>query len=264
MKQYVGITGFVSRAEVDHALSVLPEGLTLMCGVLVSEKTLRGERNRWWKRYAWSTDIADIFSPDPRCLNLIHYCSDVPPERLTIAQLQDFGGPRCHGFQFNGAWPDVDTLALIAEAWPGSYNGQKRAPGADVVLQVRPTGDIGPLDRLSDAIKAMRSRAVDCRVRALIDFSGGRGLPIPPDVCDAWGMTISGCFGTAIGLGFAGGLDAESLHRIAEEVRTWSASIDAEGCLRDGDEGGSLNFEKVRAYLAAAGKVMGPTGDRQS
>ena len=32
---------------------------------------------------------------------------------------------------------------------------------------------------------------------------------------------------------------------------------DAEGRLRDGDDGGVLNLDKVRAYLAAAGELFG-------
>jgi hypothetical protein len=96
----------------------------------------------------------------------------------------------------------------------------------------------------------------ECRAHVLLDVSGGRGLPLDPDVCDAWAMMIRGAFGNDVGLGFAGGLDADSLPRIGHEVRTWDASIDAEGRLRDGDEGGVLNREKVRAYLRVAGEIM--------
>lgn len=238
--RYTGITGFVTRAEVDACLAALPEGLTLMCGVLVSEKTLRGERNRWHRRYPSVEDIAGIFSDDPRCLNLIHYCSDKPPSEATIQRLWELGCPDVHGFQFNGAWPVPKVLAT---------NG-----GIDVVLQLRPQGaptDI--MDRLRAAVDAMP----ECRVHVLIDGSGGRGIPMDPDIADAWGMMIGGCFGNGIGLGFAGGLDAETLPRIADEVRTWGASIDAEGRLRDGDEGGTLNLDRARAYLQAAGEIMG-------
>ena len=89
-----------------------------------------------------------------------------------------------------------------------------------------------------------------------MQVGAGRGLPIDSDIADAWAMTIRGHFGNDVGLGFAGGLDADGLPRIAHEVRTWGASIDAEGRLRDGDEGGTLNLDKARAYLAAAGEVF--------
>lgn len=259
--RYVGITGFMSRAEVDAALDALPPGLTLMCGVLASAKSLRGERNRWHRRYPAPEQIASIFSPDPRCLNLIHYCADESPELGDVALLQDLGGPHCRGFQFNGAWPDEYTLTALAEAWPTFYGDQRRAPGADVVLQLRPDGKPGTVDRVREAVAAMQggpARAlVDCRVHVLIDGSGGTGAPLNPDVADAWGMMIRGHFGNDVGLGFAGGLDADHLPRLAAEVRSFGASIDAEGRLRDGDDGGTLNLDKVRAYLRAAGEVMG-------
>jgi len=238
MSRYVGVTGFVSRDEVDFALSFLPEGLTLMCGVLVSAKTLRGERNKWWRRYANPETMADIFSPDPRCLNLIHYCAGSAPDERTLDHVSRLAGPDFHGFQFNGRWPTPEVLA--------SYGG------IDVVLQLRPDGATGTMDRLRAAVGAMP----ECRSHVLLDVSGGRGLLLDPDVCDAWAMMIRGAFGNDVGLGFAGGLDADNLPRIGHEVRTWDASIDAEGRLRDGDEGGVLNREKVRAYLRVAGEVM--------
>jgi hypothetical protein len=234
------MTGFVTRAEVDACLAALPEGLTLMCGVLVSEKTLRGERNKWWRRYPRVEDVAGIFSPDPRCLNLIHYCSDAAPSTEVVSRLQTLGGWTCQGFQFNVAWPERSTLAALA--------------GAHVVFQVRPHAqDEGMMARLRAAVGAAR----ESDVHVLIDGSGGRGIPIDPDIADAWGMMIRGHFGNDVGLGFAGGLGADHLRRLAAPIRSYSASTDVEGPVRDGDEGGVLNLDKARAYLRAAGEIMG-------
>lgn len=237
--RYVGVTGFMSRAEVDACLAALPEGLTLMCGVLVSAKSLAGIKNKWHRRYPAPEKIADIFSPYPRCLNLIHYSSGEAPGAATVCALQRIGGERCNGFQFNGAYPEPSTLAALA--------------GGHVVLQVRPDGKAA-MARLHSAVRALRN----CDVHVLIDASGGRGLPINDDVADAWAMTIRGHFGNDVHIGFAGGLDADNLSRIASEVLTWGASIDAEGRLRDGDEGGALNLHKAAAYLRAAGEVFIP------
>lgn len=238
MKKYVGITGLVSREEVDFALSCLPAGMTLMCGVLVSEKTLQGIRPRLWRRYPHPNEVAAIFSPDARCLNLIHFCADEPPSAATVSRLQAIGGEHCHGFQFNGAYPEPSTLAALA--------------GGHVVLQVRPQGQSG-LPRLRSAVRALRN----CEVYVLIDASGGRGLPIDPGIADGSARTTRSHFGNDVGLGFAGGLDADSLPRIASEVRTWGASIDAEGRLRDStDGGGILDRTAVAAYLARAGEIM--------
>lgn len=234
--RYVGITGFVSREEVDFALSCLPAGLTLMCGILVSAKTLQGRKTRLWRRYPHPNEAAAIFSPDPRCLNLIHFCADEPPTAATVSRLQAIGGEHCHGFQFNVAYPEPSTLAALA--------------GGHIVLQVRP--ERTPMIQVHSAVRALRN----CDVTVLIDGSGGEGREMDSDVFDMWAMTIRGRFGNDVGLAFAGGLDADSLPRIASEVRTWGASIDAEGRLRDGDEGGTLDLDKTRAYLRAAGEIM--------
>lgn len=52
-KPYIGITGFMSRDEVEEVLTVFPENSTrkLMVGVLASEKTLHGPTNKWPNRY---------------------------------------------------------------------------------------------------------------------------------------------------------------------------------------------------------------------
>ena len=237
--RYVGITGFVSREEVDFALSCLPAGLTLMCGILVSAKTLQGRRPRLWRRYPHPNEAAAIFSPDPRCLNLIHFCADEPPTAATVSRLQAIGGEHCHGFQFNVAYPEPSTLAALA--------------GGHVVLQVRP--ERTPMIQVHSAVRALRN----CDVTVLIDGSGGEGREMDSDVFDMWAMTIRGHFGNDVGLAFAGGLDADSLPRIASEVRTWGASIDAEGRLRDSTEGGGiLDRTAVAAYLARASEIMTP------
>jgi hypothetical protein len=228
----------MSRAEVDTCLDALPAGLTLMCGVLVSEKTLRGERNRWWKRYAPIDDIAGIFSDEPRCLNLIHYCSDRPPSAEVIGRLVAIGGPHLHGFQFNGAWPDAWSFRM----------GTNRA-ALHVVLQARPGADIAEM-------RTFLATIADGKRHVLIDASGGRGEPIDPTVARATARLFRRENGYWINLGIAGGLCAETLPAIGPVLREYDVSIDAEGRLRDGDEGGTLTLDKARSYLKVAGEIM--------
>ncbi len=242
MSRYVGITGFVSRDEVDFALSCLPEGLTLMCGVLVSAKTLRGIPNKWRRRYANPETMADIFSPDPRCLNLIHYSGGgEPPTVDDVAALRALGGPLLHGFQFNGIWPLRETIAPLAR-------------GHQVVLQLKTSAVPALLSdpRIFDSIACMFTES---RCHLLLDGSGGRGVPLDPAAMRAHVKAIRMQRGYYFGLGVAGGLCAETLPSLSV-LRGYEVSIDAEGRLRDGDEGGVLNREKVRAYLRVAGEVM--------
>jgi len=241
MTAYVGVSGFMRQDEVRGALAAFPDcGRSLMVGVLVSAKTLGGERNKYPNRYPLVDDIAGIFVDDPRCLNLIHYSSDVAPDGGTLLRLLDLGGPHCHGFQFNGAWPriwDLDRLLVAAE----SANR-----GLRIVLQARRGTDgflLPPADHYDDA-------ATDI----LLDASGGRGLPL--DVAAAREGLSELLDWDGIGLGVAGGLCAETVGALAPLMAEYPGlSIDAEGRLRTAED--DLDMDKVRAYLRASADVIG-------
>ena len=231
--QYVGVSGLMSRAEVDACLAALPEGLTLMCGVLASAKSLAGIKNAWHRRYPAPRDIADIFSDDPRCLNLIHYSTDKAPTARDVDRLRGIGGERCHGFQFNGAWPESQPFS-----------------GEHVVLQYRPS--VAVPEEFRRSLKGLGN----VTPHVLIDGSGGRGTPLDIGSAALCVGDLVGRYGIGLNIGVAGGLCAETLPAVASLVREYGLSIDAEGRLRDGDEGGVLNLDKARAYLRAAGEVM--------
>ena len=237
VQRYVGVSGFMSRAEVDAALAALPAGLTLMAGVLASAKGTFGAGNKYPLRYPKAADISGIFSPDARCLNLLHWSSGETPDEALVEMLRTVAGPHCHGFQFNGAWPLTSTLAGLS--------------GGHVVLQYRPGKS--SLDLLRASVAACRN----VQAHVLIDGSGGRGEALDGDQTEAIVGVLRYRFGPSVGIGIAGGLCAEALPSIARLVRLGHLSIDAEGRLRDGDHGGTLNLDKVRAYLAAAGVAMG-------
>ncbi len=97
LRPYIGLTGFSSCAEIDCALEafgrvgpieagavrdVLGKSRAiprlLMCGVLVKETF--GPSRRYPGRYPAVETIADIFSDDPRALNLLHFCSPSTPD----------------------------------------------------------------------------------------------------------------------------------------------------------------------------------------
>lgn len=225
----------MSRAEVDAALAALPAGLTLMAGVLASEKGTFGAGNKYPLRYPKAADISGIFSPDARCLNLLHWSSGETPDEATVSRLQTVGGANCNGFQFNGAWPETSTLVALA--------------GDHVVLQYRPGKS--SLDGLRASVAACHN----VQAHVLIDTSGGRGEALDVDQTEAIVGVLRYRFDATVGIGIAGGLCAETLPSVARLVRLGRLSIDAEGRLRDGEHGGTLNLDKVRAYLQAAGEI---------
>ena len=244
---YAGVSGLVSRTEVLAALSAFPAcGRQLMVGVLASEKTLAGQQNRWHRRYPRVENIAGIFADDPRCLNLMHFGADTPPDGDTLARLFELAGPRCHGFQFNGAWPynpEIRTLRRLFER-------AGREPR--IVLQAGPHV-LGACPTSLDLVMRVSAYAdAGIATDILIDASAGRGEPLHVDLAEFRRRDLLDAF-PHLGVGVAGGLSAEMVMvpRVARLLQS-GASCDAEGKLRDGaDGGGRLMQEKVAAYLEA-------------
>ena len=254
-QSYIGVSGFMSRAEVDLALAAFPPAdRLLMVGVLASSKTLAGTQNNYPRRYPMRDDIAGIFSDDPRCLNLVHYATggESDPEELADALYEAirYGGPHCHGLQVNAAWPPVGALREIREHLPDRRIVLQLGPG---VLAAGPTVDfVRRLDTYDGAVTDV-----------LIDASGGRGLPIDLHTATRWLCEVGERIDA--GRGIAGGLCAEAVPTIADLLyfEEYGVSIDAEGRLRDdADGGGNLDLDKVRRYLAAAGGAIGGGSQR--
>jgi hypothetical protein len=238
---YIGCSGLVSRAEVLAALAAFPDfGRQLMVGVLASEKTLAGQRNRWFRRYPRVENIAGVFLDDPRCLNLVHFGADEPPDATTLARLFDLAGPLCHGFQFNGAWPwsaNIETLCRMFE---------RAGKTPRIVLQAG-------LGTTAAQVGLYVRRGVATDV--LIDASGGTGKPVDPEYAAFWFEKFRAMF-PSLGIGVAGGLSAETVPQVAGLLQA-GASCDAESGLRDGaDGGGRLVQEKVEAWLKATGEAV--------
>lgn len=238
MKPYIGVSGFMSQAEVRTALASFPDcGRQLMIGVLASSKTLVGQTNRYPLRYPTIKAWRGIFVNDVRCLNLLHYSADRSPSQSDLACLHALGGPALHGMQFNGAWPSPHN-ARVAR-WAFHWR---------IILQVR-----GFLS--GDAIVRVLRPYRDIATDVLLDSSGGSGHALDIELTRRWVDDIRSA-NLGFGIGIAGGLCAETIPDIAALMRE-GVSIDAEGRLRDdADDGGNLDIDKVRAYLDAASKAL--------
>jgi len=241
---YIGVTGFMSSAEVAVVLRGVPltGARKLMVGVLASSKTLAGYRNRHPRRYPVMNAIAGIFPTDPRALNLIHYFTEQPDSLADqLEQLTVIGGPNLHGFQLNVRWPSKSQIQKHLERYP-----QHR-----IVLQ------LGPSVLAASEPELLLRQLVDVSYPAtdlLIDPSGGVGRPFDPAVAREYVTTLWGRLGT--GLGLAGGLGPDSLGALAPLATDFPGlSIDAEGRLRD--EQDYLDCARVLAYLTAASTMFG-------
>lgn len=238
MKPYIGITGFMTRQEVESILNVIPENPSrlLMVGVLASLKTLRYETNKWVNRYPKGGKIQDIFTDDPRTLNLILYNTKEPENLLEqLLEMTDLGGPNFQGFQLNLAWPSVPVLREY-----------RKRRGYSIVLQIGSHAyemvHFSPQE-LANLI-AIYEGLVDY---VLLDQSGGHGLPFDTEKarkCLEAIMTKN----LSIGLGVAGGLSPLTLNLVEPLLSDFSdLSIDAEGRLRDKDD--NLDIEVAKEYV---------------
>lgn len=243
---YIGVTGVDTSANVtmvwDAWVKAWRGGVPschLMLGVLVSSKTLYGGTNKYPLRYPKAADVAALLrcSSMATVLPMIHYAGDKSIEHLQT--LNEIAGEFCAGVQFNGAWPAVNDLAKFVEA----------APGRRIVLQVGPTM---LAEHPGAALAWELDQYKDLVTDVLLDASGGKGLPIDAEAA-AWPLMFIGDRHPQLGCGIAGGFSGSTLTPTVGKMMRAGCSIDAEGRLRDGTEGGGYLLEpEVRAYLNRA------------
>ena len=249
---YIGITGFTSPDEVAAVLETLPAepSRLLMCGVLLSNALLSGEPSDAPNRCPSPDDIADIFSNDPRCLNLVHYRPRAGVNLThALSRAMDVGGPNCHGVQINATrgvpWPDPAALIEF----------QNRSQPRRIVLQAgreaMASVDADPA-RLAQRCAEYAGIVTD----VLVDASEGLGLPLDAtrssEYLEALAETVPN-----LGLVVAGGLHAGNIEELLSPLlpRWVNVSIDAEGRLRNADD--VLNVGAAVAYLGAAAELLG-------
>ncbi len=240
---YIGVTGFMTTEEVDAALNALnglPNWSTrmLMVGVLASSKTLRGEANKWPNRYPNVRDIARLFPPHRRTVNLIHYATDdqhTLPEQLD--QLMELGGRYLDGFQLNVTWPEPSRIDI--------------GKGKRVVLQLNRRA-LEAFDNNPDRVAEQLDHYIPFITDILVDASGGLGIPVDVEVAEAYMRAIGGRH-RELGIGVAGGLSHEGMGRLQSLADKFpNMSVDAEGRLRTSMPEDKMNVEAMKTYISVA------------
>ena len=246
-KQYIGVTGFMTRQEVESALSAMPQDsqILLMVGVLASYKTLNGQEPGNPKRYPNIHAIKNIFVDHPKALNLIHYNTRETDTLLSqLNSLVEEAGPCLHGFQLNICWPPNWQLARFKE----------NNPNMRMVLQISEKA----FSAAEYSAKKLSSRINDYKdsiTDILLDGSGGTGKTLRPDFMNYYISHIrNSC--PNIGIGVAGGLSPNTPHLIeAVALNHPGVSIDAEGKLRNlvSDE---LELESTKLYIKRSLSIL--------
>lgn len=251
MQPYIGITGFMTNQEVISILSdskQLPQKLTalaaanrkIMIGVLASFKTLNGIPNKWPNRYPPVDKIAEIFTDDPRALNLIHYHTTEHKNLINqLTQVTKLGGPHLHGLQLNVTWPDAQVLKFY----------KNKHPDKKIVLQI----NVSKLSYKSqlDWREKIFPRYQECVDYLLLDASGGMGHSLDTELLYAFinNYLFEQAGRYDICLGVAGGLEANTITNLRTLIKAFpKISWDAEGRLRDASD--HLDLFKAENYLS--------------
>jgi len=245
---YIGVTGFMSRAEVDEVLLAVSNTSRrkLMVGVLVSSKTMQGIPNKWPGRYPRGENIAEIFSPHPMALNLVHFNTKDPDELLAhMVAVTELGGENFHGFQLNIKWPSPKTL----------YEYKKLYPQKIIVLQCGEEA-LKEIEYDPNKLAATASNYEHICEYLLVDPSGGIGKPFDTYKACCYLAVLNANTGF-MGFGIAGGLSYESINELLSPIaRIYpNTSIDAEGRLRDQND--NLDIAKAQAFVSRAYELFG-------
>jgi hypothetical protein len=248
---YIGITGVMNRAQVAAigagALNLLYRtGRQIMMGVLVSSKTLAGETNKYPHLYPPVKTLKDIFTSDPRFLNLVHYSTDNPlwlrEELSKIIKLFQSGEKKnglngLNGFQLNIAWPAISQLEDVKTAFPA----------LKIVLQIGPQA-LEQADYSPEKIMAMVGGYLPFVDYFLLDDSAGFGKPLDADNLRPYLRELSDLF--SAGLVIAGGLGPDTLHFAEPLIKEFpEVSIDAQSGLQ---EKGVLSINRSVEYIRRA------------
>ncbi len=242
---YVGVTGFMTTAEVDTVLRDLKTEdvrARVMAGVLLSDKTMAGYTNNHPMHFPKREDIAGIFTDNPITLNLIHYNTHSPYWLADqLCEAMRLGGKNCHGLQLNINWPSVKELEKFRQVYPDAI----------IVLQI---GSLAYDDVDSNPVLLTRQLRLykDLIDYILIDPSGGIGKSF--DILSAKliiRMLKERWLDESFGIGVAGGIDAINVLDLQELFDLHpQLSIDAQGRLRDEDD--NLNTSIARLYAMNA------------
>ncbi len=241
-ESYIGVAGVTTVDDARAMLQMFPPNSQrkLMTGVLASSRTLRKERHRKPNRFPAREVIKDIFIPDPKSLNVIHFATDgKQPFSEELIEILDWcvSGWGSLGVQLNMVWPSPREVEKFLKAV---------ILKPVVVLQVGTRAFAEVNNSPSELVKRLGAyRGLITNV--LLDQSGGEGKVLNPALLKPYVQAIAELDGS-VGIGVAGGLSAETLYRVQPLLEEFPfLSVDAEAGLRT--ENDFLDLEKVRRYI---------------
>lgn len=246
---YIGITGFMTRKEVEEVMSVIPKDAKrkFMVGVLTSFKRISEGKNNWPNSFPEPKDMGCILTDDKRALNLFHYwygntCRFLDEEIERI--IEDFGGSNLDGFQFNTKdWPRTSRMTSIRRMFPEMR----------IVLQAGEEYVTEDLKSPAILVESFKRAYPNGEVDDLIlDLSRGLGKPMNVDLIL---RHVDALYSADLGIGVtvAGGRDSTNIHEVMPILRNYPVSWDTQHNVRNDDD--SLNLDKAKAYTIESYKL---------
>lgn len=259
LPRYIGFTGITDSEDLTKILTTsVPRNSThhVMVGVLASDKTLRGEQNKWPGRYPIKEKLASVFVGHERTINLIHLHTESATTQLLrnmeiVHELGvfNFGSvSQLCGFQLNVRWPEIRVL----ERYRKTYDTENRR--MIIVLQVGK----GAMEEVHWDANHMAERVKEYGNLIdyiLVDPSGGRGIKFNPALIAPCLQAIKERCRQELRPVVAGGLGPETFNLVEPLLKEFpDISIDAEGKLMDSD--GRLSVEATKIYLNRSFDMM--------
>lgn len=244
--QYFGVAGTTTPDEVSQLVGFLdvlgmPDHVRFMNGPLVSFKTLNEKEPGNPRRYPPVSLLPSLLIDDPRVINIVHYNSRKPDLYSQLIKLIKIS-PLIHGVQLNIADPDLDDLIRF----------KREHPDVLVVLQLGLRVFSSCNNDVFELIRYVRhyEEVVDY---ALLDLSGGEGIPVDLSVADTYVREMS-WQDTPVVTGVTGGLRSDTVLKLTGLLeRDTSLCWDVESGVRTNDV---LDMGKCFGFCAASAALL--------
>ncbi len=254
MRPYIGITDFMSQAEVRVMQRVFarhkPKDFLhqLHVGVMMSYKTLYDMPTQWSDAFPPKIKIWDIFCR--KCVDDVLYClhyADNLTRKDLWRSLRDaisWGGPHIHALQLDLVWPDRYQIYAAIVDLCSQDNLQ-------IILQINKQAFDEVGNNPKQLVEKLTKYVYDDTVhRVLLDKSMGRGVGMDAQALLPFVEAIKTDL-PQIGVGIAGGLGPQT-YKLAEPILKLhnDISVDAQGKLRSsGNALDPIDWNMAGAYI---------------
>jgi hypothetical protein len=218
----------------------------LAVGVMMSRKTLMNEPTKWANVYPKKTQLAEIFLPDSKLFNVLHYADyDRKSTSREFLKAVSYAGKYLHAMQFDMIWPQTQSLMILKES----------APDLAMILQV----GADSMKQCDDdpeqvAERLVPYRAISCLDYVLLDKSMGKGVGMDANLLLTYIRAIKNRL-PSVAIVVAGGLGPNTMGLVSPIRAEYpDVSIDAQGQLRPSKSAlDPIDWKMAAEYLVQAG-----------